>query len=305
MRPFPRSLLAQARSSDGLLTATQLSNTGVVGRYRSAALDAGQLVRIHRGVFRLTSHAESFEQRCLAACLAAPDAALSGATAGRLWGLRGVSTDDVHLLARRKIDLDGVETHRTDLLGEGDVQLRNGLRVLRPIRLVCDLAWTIGDDALESVIEQMLDRRLFSMSSLRAAARRFSAPGRSGSVRLGRVVESRPSWLKPADSDLELRVHRALANFGLNFERQYPVLLDSGVQVHIDLAQPQARFGIEIDHVTWHGGRLDTQSDKRRDRGLARLGWTIARVTDDDISQRLDESIRELVDITARCRSGT
>jgi very-short-patch-repair endonuclease len=254
-------------------------------------------------VYRIASHADSYEQRCLAACLAAPDAALSGPTAGRLWGLRKVFTDDVHLIARRTVKLSGVATHKTDLLGSFDVTERHGFRLLRPGRLFCDLAWHLDESSLESVLEQMLDRGLLSIAGARAAARRFVARGRPGSVRLVRVLDSRPDWLQPVDSDLELRLWRALGRQGLHLERQYPVLLDSGVTVHLDLADPQAHFGVEVDHVTWHGGRLDTQRDKRRDRELARLGWTVSRVTDDDVDRRLAETVLQILDVAAACRS--
>ena len=301
MKPLPRQLLADARLRHGLLTAPDLVAFGIVGRWRSSVLDSGLLVPVHRGVYRIASHADSFEQRCLAACLAAPDAALSGPTAGRLWGLRKVFTDDVHLIAGRTVQLEGVASHRTDLLGSHDVTERDGLRRLRPVRLFCDLAWHLDDAGLESVFEQMLDRRMLSVPAARAAARRFAARGRPGSVRLGRVIDSRSAWLKPVDSDLELRLWRALRTQGLVLERQHPVLLDSGVTVHLDLADPLVRFGVEVDHATWHGGRLDTQRDKRRDRELTRLGWTVSRVSDEDVDHRLDETVSQLIDIAARC----
>jgi very-short-patch-repair endonuclease len=263
------------------------------------------LVQVHRGVYRFSSHVESFEQRCLAALLAAPDAALSGPTAGRIMGLRKVFTDDVHLIARRAIHLESVSAHRTKILGEDDIGTGAGLRVLRPTRLFCDLAWHLDDAGLESVYEQMLDRRMISIDAARAAARRFVASGRPGSVRLARVLDSRPDWLQPADSDLEVQLMRALTAAGLVLRRQCPVVLDSGWTVHLDLADEAIKFGVEVDHVTWHGGRLDAQRDKRRDRELARLGWTISRVSDEDISSRLSETCEQLIAIAHVCSSRT
>jgi very-short-patch-repair endonuclease len=169
--------------------------------------------------------------------------------------------------------------------------------MLRPVRLACDLAWFLGDPDLESVFEQLIDRRLASIPALRAAAKRFCACGRPGSERLGRVLESRPAWLRPADSDLEVRVMRGLRQAGLDFESQVSVVLDSGSTVHLDLADRTIKLGIEVDHVTWHGGRLDAQRDKRRDRQLTRQGWTICRVTDDDLTNRYAATLNELVEI--------
>ena len=302
MQQLPRPLLAAVREQLGLLTVEDLHRFGVSRRYRRHLVESGLLIGVHRGVFRFGSHPVTFEQRCLAALLFAPDAVLSGPTAARIWGLRRVMTDDVHVLARRTIHVSTINAHQTDLLRDADVVVHRDLRVLGPARLLCDLAWHLDDAGLESVFEQMLDRRMLSVDVARRAARAFCTRGRPGSVRLTRVLESRAAWLRPADSDLEVRLHRALAAAGLELERQVVVELDSGV-VAIDLADRGLKLGVEVDHVTWHGGRLDAQRDKRRDRELTRQGWTMSRVTDEDIDRRLHETVGQLVEIAALLRA--
>jgi very-short-patch-repair endonuclease len=300
MQPLPRPLIALARGQHGLLTKDQLA--AISRRQRSLAIGSGQLTIVHRDVYRLASHPETFEQRCLAACFAAPDAVLSGPTAGRIHNVRRVRTDDVHILARRAIELDGVSAHRTTLLGPADVQMVGPLRVLRPARLACDLAAYVDDAVLESAIEQMLDRGQFTMSTLRSLARQFCTSGRNGSVRLARVLDGRPNWRRPVDSDIELRLLHELESRGLDVVTQVPVLLDSGRTIHLDLAVPDVGLGIEVDHVTWHGGRLDAQRDKARDRELMRLGWTVVRATDEDIERRLISVADDVVAIAERLR---
>jgi very-short-patch-repair endonuclease len=292
--------MATARAQHGVLTIEQLTAHAVSGRRRKRMLDEGVIVPLQRGVYRLATHPESFEQRCLAALLAALDAVISGPTAGRLWGFRKCFTDDVHVIARRAIDLPGVIAHRTDFLRPSDVTHVGAFRVLRPARLICDLGAFVSDADLESVIEQVLDRGLASMPLIRSVARLFSAPGRTGCRRVVRVLDSRSDWIRPADSDLELRVDRELRRQGVLMVRQYRVELDGGALVFLDLADPELKFGIEVDHVTWHGGRLDTQRDKARDRALTRIGWTVVRVTDADLRSRFDQTISELVDIAQR-----
>lgn len=303
MSDLPRPLIAAARSQAGLLTVDQMVAHSIRGRRRQHLLDDGVLVPLQRGIYRLATHAESFEQRCVAARLAAPDAAISGPTAGRLYGLRKCFTDDVHIVARRAIDLPGVVAHRTDFLRDQDVTDRDGLHVLRPARLVCDLSAFLSDADLESVVEQVIDRGMASMPLIRSLARQFAASGRNGTRRLVRVLEARSDWIRPADSDLEVRVDRALRACGIVMVRQVRVALDGGAVAFLDLADPELRLGIEVDHVTWHGGRLDSQNDKARDRALARLGWTIVRVTDADVRVRFHETIAELVEIVDRLRA--
>jgi very-short-patch-repair endonuclease len=299
VQPLPRSVMATARLQHGLLTTHDLTAARVSTRHRSAALEAGLLSTTHRGVYRIASHPETFEQRCLAACLAVPHAVICGPTAGRLLGLRKVSTNDIHVLSQRTIHLVDVVAHRTNLLTELDVRQHGLCRVLRPARLVCDLAAYLDDDNLESVIEQMLERRLVQLLALRDVARQFVACGRNGSSRIARVLDKRPSWRRPVDSDLERRLLNGLTRAGLPVMTQYRLMLDSGREIILDLAQPEIRFGIEVDHTSWHGGRLESQRDKARDREAMRVGWQIARVTDDDIERRLAGTVDQLVTIAA------
>lgn len=303
MIQIPRPGLALARTQHGLVTLAQLEGAGVTARTRSRLLAGGQLVPVAQGVYRIASHPLTFEQRCLGALLAAPDAALSGPSAGRIFGLRRCATDDVHLIARKAITLDGVVTHRTTLLRSTDVTTAGPFRLLRPARLVCDLAAYLSDDDLDSVIEQVLDRRMASMSVIRAVADEFTAPGRNGTKRVRRVLNGRADWTRPGESDLERRLARALADMGLDVVAQLDVELDGGRRVRLDLAVPAVRLAVEVDHATWHAGRLDVERDKRRDRQLTRLGWTVVRVTDRDIESRLPETVDEIMTIARRLES--
>jgi very-short-patch-repair endonuclease len=67
--------------------------------------------------------------------------------------------------------------------------------------------------------------------------------------------------------------------------------------IHPDGAIPDIRWAIEIDHVTWHGGRLDAQRDKGRDRQLRRIGWQVDRVTDQEVRDDFAGVITELVEL--------
>ena len=91
-------------------------------------------------------------------------------------------------------------------------------------------------------------------------------------------------------SDLELRLERALIDAGLPRPLRQPPL-------ELPPARPSTRLllaaraeALEVDHVTWHGGKLDLTYDKRRDRQLWHLGIHVTRVTDDEIRHHLGRS---------------
>ena len=60
-------------------------------------------------------------------------------------------------------------------------------------------------------------------------------------------------------------------------ERQHPLTLRNGEVIHVDLAWPRARLGVEPGHSWWHGGDLGQRSDQARDRACDEIGWRIVR----------------------------
>ncbi len=54
--------------------------------------------------------------------------------------------------------------------------------------------------------------------------------------------------------------------------------------IHVDLAWPAARLGVEPGHSWWHGGDLGQRADQARDRACDEIGWRIVRH---------DESVRD------------
>ena len=197
------------------------------------------------------------------------------------------------------LHLDGVVVHRTNALDMTlDVFTRpDGIRVLRVPRLVFDLARFLDDDHLESVMEQLLERQLVDVPALFATGRRLRRFGRDGSARFGRVLARRPAWTKPCQSGLEIELLNALRRAGVALQPQCPITLPDGSTIHVDGGDPVRRFGVEVDHVTWHGGRIESQYDKWRDRQVFRRGWLVPRVTDADVRLRLTETVAELVEL--------
>jgi hypothetical protein len=258
------------------------------------------LRKLHHGVYISTAVPLSLEARCLAACIAIPDLVISGPTAARLRNLRNAVGNDIHAMMRHgPTRLDGVVVHRTNQLSlSNDVETRpDGIRMLRPARLAFDLARYLDDLGFESVIEQMIDRGLCNVPRFFATGRRLQRPGREGTARFARVLAKRPAWAKPKDSDLEVRLLRALAERGVALVPQLELVLPDGSRIHLDGGDPTRRFGVEVDHITWHGGRAATQYDKWRDRQTDRLRWVIPRVTDEDMNHHWMLTVNDLVEI--------
>ena len=88
----------------------------------------------------------------------------------------------------------------------------------------------------------------------------------------------------------------ALRERGIHLEPQVLLKLPGYGPAHLDGADRRLRWGVEVDHVTWHGGRIDAQRDKARDRAARRINWLIERVTDQEVTVGLAQVINELED---------
>lgn len=305
---FTTDLADHFRTFHGIAGDTELRALGVTVDQRERLVAQGFLVPVHKGVYRARSAPVTLEGRCRAICLRCPDGAITGRAAGRLWGLRNMgsgSTIEVRVPHfANALAAEDVAFRRCNVLDAIDVVERaDGIRVVSPPRLLFDLSAVLTDLDLESVVEQVLDRGWCTMPTIHATGRRLIHPARPGSARFARVVASRPAWLKPADSDLEVLLFDALRRAGVpGMVRQHRLELPGGWAIHADIAVPTLRWAVPVDHVTWHGGRIDAQRDKENDRQAGLLGWQVNRVTDDDVTRRLAIVTAELVQLFERRR---
>lgn len=291
-------------SSDhhGVVTLDRLRALGITARQVRTLCEHGALLRVQQAVFVVAAAPTGDLQRIAIACTATSGAA-SVTTASRVWLYRGVPVDRwLHITvpygrAVHVDKLDRVLVHRSRALPPCDVvRRRDGIVVTSPPRTLFDLAAVVESDVLESIVEQGIDRRMFTVPTLWGIARRLAGPGRAGSTRFVDVLASRPAWTKPSGSGDEIALEQALVAAGLPRPvRQCTLRLPNGRDVHPDLAWPDLRLAIEVDHVTWHGGRLDSTYDKWRDRQVRLLGWEVDRVTDTDIHRQRETTVRDLV----------
>jgi hypothetical protein len=297
---FTVRLAHWVRDHHGVVASDELARLGITDGQRRLLVESGVLTVVHEGVYQCAATPDSFESRCAALCAADASLVIACMSAGRLWGLRRCAdAPDVHVMTARltKPVLHGALVHRTSSLPPMDVVVwPDGIRVTSPPRTVFDLARHLGDLDLESVIEQVLDRRHCTVPTLYAVGRRLCRRGRPGSDRFARVMSSRPAWRRPADSHPEVVLRGALASAGLRgLVTQPAVKLPDGSVIHPDLGIPGDGFYIEIDDAAWHAGRLDAAYDRRRDRLVRLTGATVERVDTSDVTGRLAATVSELL----------
>jgi very-short-patch-repair endonuclease len=294
----------------GVITSTELRRLGITAEQIRRLLRTRVLVPYAKGVYQLAAAPATADQQAALACAVHLEAMVSHTSAGRVWNLRGMGSDrrlHVTLPGRHKRLIPGAVVHWSHRIDVIDVVERpDGIRVTSPPRTAFDLAWQLSDDRLASVIEQLVHDKRCTIPTLFATGRRLGRRGRNGSDRFARVLQSRPAWLRPVGSDLELRFERAVLAAGLPRPvRQARVTLPDGQLVHPDFVWPELGEAVEIDHITWHGGKLDLTYDKQRDRLLRRVGIHTTRFTDSEILNSLSDVVEDVRHLLERSRVAT
>lgn len=298
--PFDeRALAGILRRQHGVINVTRFHRLGVSDRVIDSLVSKGRLVRAGRGVFVSTSAQPTFEQRLAVAC-AITGGVVRYPSAGTVWQLRKTPrSPDIHVWVehgRRVQAPPGVVVRRTTALAATDIVRRaDGVAVTSPPRTAFDAASCVDAEALESIIEQGIQREWFIIPTLWATGRRLCERGRAGSARFAAVLSGRPAWRKPVDSDHELRLERALRRRGFPpLTRHHPLELVPGMVIHPDLGLPDDGFYVEVDHLSWHGGRYETAYDRRRDIKVRARGFHVERVTDIALDNDLADTVEDL-----------
>jgi hypothetical protein len=301
--PHRAALLRLAATQDGLITRRQALEQGWSHQGMSHLVGRGEFLAVQPGVYRSAAVALSRAQVLRAVILRSPTAQLSHTTAGQMWDLRAMADPRVHALVPHSSSprLVNVVVHRCRRIDDIDfIERHDGLRVTSIARTLFDAASVIGARRTESALEQVLDRGLCSIGEVMATVERLAHPHRPGSRVMRSVLASRPAWTTAVQSELELRVARALVAAGFPEPvRQHPVVLAAGFTIHLDLAYPQWKLAIEIDHAHWHAGARAAHLDKERDRHLTAMGWRVVRITDTDVRVGLAGAVRDLRAIVA------
>lgn len=277
-------------SQHGVASVRQLRALGVSMHAIANARQRGTVTNVVTGVVRLAGTQETFESRAMALQLhVSPTSYLSGVSAGVIHGLRGMPRHPIEITTkqqrRKRMPSWGRLEYTSwaeDLRG---VQTRpDGLRVADPLLTLFRLARTFNQYRFERAAEDCWHRKLITPEAAADYLAEVRRSGRGGVKRFEHWLQ-RLDHRRPSQSGLELDVIEAIRRAGLpEPERQLALLLRSGEMIHVDLAWPNVRLGVEPGHSWWHGGDLKQRADQARDRACDEIGWRIVRH---------DESVRD------------
>ena len=304
MAVFTTEALEFLRTHHGVATAAELQECGLSAPAVRSLIEAGNLAAVLKGVYRIPAVTLDEAAKCAAVCAAHPTLAISGPTAGRLWGLRRLPRDHrIHVLAPPASNpsiVPWVVPYRTAAFHPCDVVHRpDGINVTSRARTALDLARLVPTADLLSIIEQVIHDGALADDELREVAIDWMSRQRPWIRRFLELLDSRLHG-GPAESHGETVLGDALAAAGLNgLERQFRIDLPGYGPARFDLAVPRVRLAIEVDLHPTHGETAGRRRDAARDEAAVRIGWTVERVVQVHFGGGLPATVQRILDVAA------
>jgi hypothetical protein len=292
------AIAVAAADQYGLITGAQLTGVGVTRDGIRGRVDSGVLIRVSRGLFRVSSAPVTWEQRALAMLLVnGSEVVLSHFAAARLLGFDIGSPKRIDVtvgLRREGVALGTARVHRTRSLPSCDIKQTGLFRVTSEARTLADLAAVMDFSRLTAVVDDAIVRGQCSVRDLTALLVRADMRTRKGTNGLRAIVDA---WLGSSTpkSVAEASMLRVLDRAGIPPPIcQYEVHLGPGQVVFLDFAWPDDKVAAEMDGFRWHGSPSAAARDSVRANRLLALGWTIVRTTPKALAESPDSLLKPL-----------
>jgi very-short-patch-repair endonuclease len=271
--PSHREIAALADRQHGVVATSQLRELGLGRRAIEYRIHAGQLHRIHRGVYAVGRRTLTRQGQWMAAVLAyGPDAVASHRTAAAIWELWSSGAKLDVTTPRHKRSRKKIRAHTATLYPE-DITVQNGIPVTSVARTILDLAEVLSQEHLTRVIENAVRAELFDLRALDAAIAR--RPGARGVKRLKAALADYRG-APDLRSKHERYFRRLIARAGLPTP-QFNVLVQG---ILVDVYWPDWKLIVEIDSVAFHATPTAFEQDRIRDAELQKAGYRVLRITE-------------------------
>jgi very-short-patch-repair endonuclease len=267
----------------GIITWDQAREADMSPRQIEVRRRRGEWITVHNGVYRHASTPASFDQRLLAAVLAAgPGSAVSHRAAVAKWGLYGFGSRLVEISRPSPVrqPLESVMVHRMPDLRRPFLTTLDTVPITTPARTLVDLGMVMSGRQVARCTERWLADRVVSLADLRAALDAHAGKGRKGVGVLRRALEDRVLGDAVADSSTEALFADVLAGHGVPLPVHHQIVLTGYGVVELDYAYVEERVALEVDGYGVHlRSREAFEDDRLRQNALSVLGWHVLRFT--------------------------
>ncbi len=294
-----RQIYAYATTHHGLITKPVAERLGIASRTWYRMLKRAQLDEVHRGVARMPGSPMTAHQSALAAVWACGTGALaSHRTSASLWGAERPNRDPIDVITLRNLrrSPSGVVVHRPTSTADLFPQLRFGIPVTSPLRMLVDLG-SVDPEGVYPAMEAIIIRGLASPIAVVATLERHAIKGRHGTAALRDALARYPFARAIADSVLETKM-AALANR----YRLPPMTFHEIVEGwEVDFRIDGTNILLECDGRKHHEYDVEQfERDRQRDQDHAAAGYIVVRFTWTQLTAQPASVARRITQIVER-----
>jgi hypothetical protein len=308
--------MSRFRKADCLCGELAAGQWGVFSR--DQALGCGHTddsirARVRSGLWRVVlpsvfspCSAVSSPQQDLAAALLwiGPGSMVTGRAAAALYGLRSFEFGMIEICSPKRINPPaGVILHRLSPYLDIEPVVVQGLAVAPIEKVLFDLIPHVSKKRAGLALDEALRLRLTTLERFADFVEQIARQGRNG-VRKARelIGERDPRYEKvrgPSEID-------ALALFdGTRLpvaEVDYEIWYQGRMIARADFAYADDMLDIEIDGDSVHTNKSDKDRDRRRDRRLDALGWTVIRFSWEEVRDKPHVVVSDVRAVLERLR---
>jgi hypothetical protein len=274
-----------ASEHHGVFTTAEAADHGAGPGLLRRAVERGELIAVHRNVYRVAAAPKTWEQNLLIAVRAGgPGTLASHRAAAALWSLDGCRRGRPEVVTPRH--LRSWAPHLGVCHESKDLPLAEPVeRLAIPCTGLCRTLIDLGavlrySESLQAAIDDAVRRELCSWDDLLHTLARHSRKGRRGAGPLRAILEECYGTKVP-DSRFNRLVQRLILDSNLPAPVvEYEIRDRRGRLLgRVDLAFPALKIAIELDSRRHHMGARAFEGDRSRQNNLELEGWLVLRYT--------------------------
>jgi hypothetical protein len=191
-----------------------------------------------------------------------------------------------------------VVPHRPESLAPSEITERRAVRVTSVSRTILDLAATVRGRQLEQVVRRASQRRLFDLGDQRAVLDRN--PRRPGGPELGRLLVALHGR---GTDDFRSRMEITFAQLCDDHGLPRPVVNGLVLGERVDFHWPDTTLVVETDGFAFHAMPTTFANDRRRDQKLTLAGYTVVRLTWEQVTGDRRSTAGLISALLSQCRT--
>jgi uncharacterized protein DUF559 len=299
-----RLMSAIAARRHGVLARAVLLDAGIGAGTIDDRLRQGRLVSLHRGVYSL-GHAQLTDAgwRLAAVDAYGSGAALSHLSAGVLWGIVEGPLFPVHVSLAKRSGIamrERTKLHRLMRFDADEVTVRDAIPLTTVSRTILDLAASVRGRRLEQVVRRASRLRRFDLREQQILLNRYRH--RPGAPELGRLLAALHGR---GTDDFRSRMEIAFAQLCDDYGLPRPVVNGIVLGERVDFHWPGTTLVVETDSFEFHTMPTTFANDRRRDQRLTLAGYTVIRLTWDQVTGDARATAAIIAALLGKCRSRT